>query len=279
MSSSRGVYRGIFSALADDPDFQLLSPSARLVFYTVRLCKQAGPAAIFRYYPALLVEQTGLTARVLEAALKELERGSWIEREGAVLWVRNGLRYDPHVRVADKKHRKAILRHLSELPKLIIVLRFCDYYEIARPFEDPVMTLRTGDRDRVPKKTEEDRDTTRVPSNPSPRVEEAPEPQSWGTPEHLVALYNAEAPDNVPAVEELSPKRREKARKALNQYGEESWWKEVFAQYRRSRFLRGLTPARPGHTSFRPDFDWLLSVGKNGVENYVKVHDGMYADG
>lgn len=271
--SERGVYRGVFSSLADDPDFQRLSPHARLVFYTVRLCKQAGPAAIFRYYLAVLMAQTGLSARALDGALGELERGSWIEREGVILWVRNGLRYDPHVRVRDPKHRKAITRHLAELPKLMIVLRFCDYYEIERPFEDPSRTYPTGDRDRVPKKTEEDR----VPSNPSPRAEEAPLP-AWGRPEDLVALYNSQAPDNVAAVEELSEKRREKAKKALRQFPLEAWWQEVFVQYRRSKFLRGVTPPREGHTSFRPDFDWLLSTGKNGVENYVKVHDGMYAD-
>lgn len=113
--------------------------------------------------------------------------------------------------------------------------------------------------------------------NPSPRAEEAVRP-SWGKPEDLVALYNSQTPNNVPAVEVLSEKRREKARKALRQYPAESWWQEVFLQYGRSKFLRGLVPVRAGHEGFRPDFDWLLSNGKNGVENYVKVHDGMYAD-
>jgi hypothetical protein len=277
--SSRGVYRGIFSALPDDPEFQQLPANARLALYTVRLCRQAGPAAIFRYYPAVLAAQTGLSPKALEAALTALEAGRWIEREGVVLWVRNGLRYDPHVRLADPKQRKGILAHVASLPKLQIVLNFCDYYELPRPFEGPSEGLRIRDRDRDKKKLEETRVPSTTPPTPSPHAEEAVEGMVWAKPENLVALYNAEAPDNVPAVEELSPKRREKAARALRQYASQAWWKEVFAQYHRSRFLRGLTKPAEGHSNFRPDFDWLLSTGRSGVENYVRVHDGVYADG
>jgi HNH endonuclease len=128
---------------------------------------------------------------------------------------------------------------------------------------------------------ETERRETRVllPPYPPPRAEEPVEEVAWGKPEDLVALYNTETPDNVPAVEELSAKRREKALRALRQYASQAWWKEVFAQYRHSRFLRGLVPPPPGRKPFKPDFDWLLSNHKNGVENYVRVHDGVYADG
>src|SRR3989304_3908310 len=114
--ASRGVYRGIFSALPDDPDFQRLSPRARLLFYTTRPCKAAGPPVIFRYYPEILAAQTGLAAKQVRAGLAELEAHRWIEVEGVILWVRNGLRYDPSVRLVDRKHRTAVLRALAELP-------------------------------------------------------------------------------------------------------------------------------------------------------------------
>lgn len=159
--AGRGVHRGVHSALLDDPDFQRLSTDARLALYTVRLCKQAGPAVIFRYYPALLSAQSGLSPRRLEAALVELEAGRWIAREGVVLWVRNGLRHDPTMRLANRKHRAAVDRAVAELPHCQLVLTFCDYYKIAKPFEshsigDPGLTLRR------PKKTEEDRSTTKL---------------------------------------------------------------------------------------------------------------------
>lgn len=136
---------------------------------------------------------------------------------------------------------------------------------------------------------------SREPLTQSPRAEAAEEPppvpaaagpQSgpeeswkgapWGSAEALAHLYNTQTPDNVPAVETLSPKRRERARRCLRVFPAREWWEEVFAEYRRSKFLSGKTQPKTGHESFRPDFDWLLSVGKNGAENAVKVHDGAY---
>jgi len=135
----RGVYRGLFAALFDDPDFQRLPSAARLVLLTVRLCHQAGLASIYRYYAEVLARQTGLPLKALEQALRELEEAGWIARDEVVLWVRNGLRYDPHVRLSDPKHRKAVEKTIAALPKRAIVLKFCDYYAITRPFDGPAM--------------------------------------------------------------------------------------------------------------------------------------------
>ena len=105
-----------------------------------------------------------------------------------------------------------------------------------------------------------------------------PPPLAWGTPAALAALYNAEAPDECPAVQMLAPARKVKARQYLAAFPDEAWWREVFTAIRHSRFLRGLSK-RPGHDSFVADFDWLLTKGKDGTENCVKVHDGRYYDG
>jgi hypothetical protein len=135
-----GTYRGIFTSLIDDPDYQRLSASARLILLTLRLCSQAGVAVIFRMYPAVLAEQTGLTVDEAEAALGELEKAPsaerpWIYREGGVVWVRNGLRHDPNVSVGYDKHRKAIVRAVAGLPRLGIVRKFCRYYGLGRPID------------------------------------------------------------------------------------------------------------------------------------------------
>ncbi|HYE89793.1 MAG TPA: conserved phage C-terminal domain-containing protein [Terriglobales bacterium] len=134
---SRGLYRGVYTSLVDDPDFQALTPNAKLVFYTARLCQQAGPAAIYRYYSEMLVRQTGLTARQVELALQELERDLWIMREGAILWVRNGLRHDPTTTLANTNHRKAVIRWLDGLPRLSIVAKFAEYYGLPKPIGCP----------------------------------------------------------------------------------------------------------------------------------------------
>jgi len=127
----------VFSVLLDDPGFQALSASARHVFLTLRLCAQAGPACIFTFYSAVLCLQTGYKAKAVTRALEELERGQWLFRDGPVIWLRNALRYDPYLRLSDDKHRKAVEKWISGLPRVGLVLSFCDYYQITRPFEDP----------------------------------------------------------------------------------------------------------------------------------------------
>jgi len=104
------------------------------------------------------------------------------------------------------------------------------------------------------------------------------EEPTWPTPEALVELYNQASPDECPSVQVLSDKRRDKARKYLEQFPEQEFWREVMAQCRASPFLRGLRK-REGHERFVADFDWLLTTGRDGSENVVKVHDGKYRDG
>lgn len=127
---NRGVHRGVYSSLVDSPEFQSLTPHARLVFLTARVCKQTGPAAIFVCYREVLARQTGLKVRQVEEALRELEDTGWIRCEGLVVWLVNGLRYDPTMRLANPKHRKAVLRALEELPRTGIVVSFCEYYRL-----------------------------------------------------------------------------------------------------------------------------------------------------
>lgn len=94
-----------------------------------------------------------------------------------------------------------------------------------------------------------------------------------------MALYNAHSPDECPTVDTLSPQRRRKAREALRAFPDETWWREVCAHLHRSKFLRGLVPPREGRTRpFVADLDWLLSRGKDGTENAVKVAEGRYVD-
>lgn len=100
----------------------------------------------------------------------------------------------------------------------------------------------------------------------------------WPSPEALVVLYNEKTPDECPAVETLSPARREKARQYLATFPSEDFWVEVFVRVHQSRFLRGAAKPSNGHGNFRFDFDWMLTKGKDGSENVVKVHEGRYAD-
>lgn len=103
------------------------------------------------------------------------------------------------------------------------------------------------------------------------------EDAAWPSAEALAALYNAGTPDECPAVEMLSPARRDKARKYLAMFPERAWWHTVCARIGESRLLRGLKPS-PGHEKFLATFDWLLTKGKDGTENALKVYEGRYTD-
>ena len=99
----------------------------------------------------------------------------------------------------------------------------------------------------------------------------------WGTPEALVALYNSETPDELPAVTRMSPARTKKAKLYLSMFPDQQFWKDLCTIIHRSAFLRGLTSTN-GRSSFKADFDWLLSKGKDGSENCLKVYEGRYTD-
>lgn len=94
----------------------------------------------------------------------------------------------------------------------------------------------------------------------------------------LVSLYNHLRPSELPAVTVLSEERARKARKYLGRFPQFTFWRHAFEELGQSEFLRGLRTS-PGHESFRGDFDWLLTVGRDRTENVVKVAEGKYRDG
>jgi hypothetical protein len=171
--SERGSYRAVYSVLFDDPDYQRLAAPSRLLLLTLRQCRDAGAAAIFRYYREILRAQTGLDDAQLEEAFQELEAppsgAPWIYRDAAVVWVRNALRYDPTLRLANERHRTGIENALKSLPHSKVVARFCDYYQIAMPLERSPRTLGEAFVDHSPPKP--------IPS-PSPSPSPSPNTQT-----------------------------------------------------------------------------------------------------
>jgi hypothetical protein len=278
--SNRGTYRTIHSSLPDDPDFQRLSPQAQLVFYTIRLSKEHGASGIFRYYIEVIARRSNLSPAKVSACLSELSKSKprqslgWVAFDDVILWVVNGLRYDPHLSLANEKHKKTVEREISELPRRQLILTYCDYYKLSYPYD--THSLQEYESDSEGKDTEgKDTDT-----NTSPQGKGIPvEPVVWGARFCLIQKYNRESPENVPTVASPSRERTKREATYLRMFPEECWWTETFLQYHRSRFLSGKTIPGNGHGAFKPDFDWLLSRGKDGIENCVKVHDGRYRDG
>jgi hypothetical protein len=149
---NRGLWRGVYSSLTSHPDFQALSPRARLVFFVIRLGTQNTIASIFRYYREPLMAETGLSARALEQALCELASKPspdrpWIVRDATVLWIRNGLAFDPTLTLSNPSHLIAIRRAVSALPHSSpIVQAFKIHYDLLDGV--PREGDREGDRQR-----------------------------------------------------------------------------------------------------------------------------------
>ncbi len=137
MATERGHYRAIHSVLIDSPEFVALSPEAKLIFFTIRLCSENNIASIFVFYKETLPNRTGLTAKVIDGALQELTDTHWIAYQHPVLWIRNGLMYDPGVQLSNPKHKMGVVKVMNALPKLEIVVKFASYYSLSDALRYP----------------------------------------------------------------------------------------------------------------------------------------------
>lgn len=159
--ADRGEYRAIHVALIDDPDFLQLSPPARLALMTLKLILGVSGIDVVRALVPELMATTGYDEATIRAAVDELTAGRWILIEGRVVWLRNGLRFEPSKPLASENGRKGISAHLETLPRVALVNRFADYYGLPRPFpelDDPA----------------EAEGATEAPSNPLPTPSEPP---------------------------------------------------------------------------------------------------------
>jgi hypothetical protein len=128
--ADRGQYRGIRRVLLDGPDFQMLGPAARWVFVAMKI--NLGPCGIEVEYPdalvARLASQTGHDIPTIIAALDELERDGWIQREANVVWVVGQLEHDPALKASNPKHVASVRDHIKGLPRIGIIGLFLDKY-------------------------------------------------------------------------------------------------------------------------------------------------------
>jgi hypothetical protein len=136
--------------MLDSLDFQALSSDGRLTLLVLRLGPAADLGCIFRYYREPIQAQTGLSARRVEAALRELEANPspdapWIFRDRRILWIRNGLKYDPGLNLDNENNMAGVARHIQGLPESKVVDAFLAYYpQVATILDDPPPGPRGG---------------------------------------------------------------------------------------------------------------------------------------
>jgi hypothetical protein len=85
-----------------------------------------------------LVERSGAEERHVLKGLEELKAAGWLKIERNVVWLVNGLRYNPGLSLENANHRQKIRRHLDGLPRLAIVDEYRAHYGIAAPPPDDI---------------------------------------------------------------------------------------------------------------------------------------------
>jgi hypothetical protein len=136
--ADRGTYRGIYAALLDDPEFQKLPERAKFLFVALKTTRFNNLASIYILDEGGIVTlstQTSIPNKDVKQALQILSESHWIEYEYPIVWLRNGLRFEPSIKMNNPNHKKAVEKILVGLPKLAIVHNFCDYYKLEYPFE------------------------------------------------------------------------------------------------------------------------------------------------
>jgi hypothetical protein len=104
----------------------------------LKLALGASGIAVVRGLQSEVEYLTGLPPDRARMAIKGLADAMWVRSEGPVVWLRNGLRFEPALTLENENHKKGVARHLKGLPKFAIVNDFADYYDLDRPFPEIV---------------------------------------------------------------------------------------------------------------------------------------------
>lgn len=132
--TDRGKHQSIHTALIDDPTFQKLTPDAKLCFYTLKLMLGAAGIDVVRAHHLALAEVTGLDSEAVRTALRDLILAGFLLIQQNVLWLKNGLRYNPALNLDNDNHRKSVRTHIEGLPALEIVNAFANMYDFDTVF-------------------------------------------------------------------------------------------------------------------------------------------------
>lgn len=232
------------------------------------------PSGIYRVTEAQIAADTELPIKRVADYLTDLHQRGRIVRDGAWLFVRGYFARQPKQDFL----LRGVMRDVFECSSRLILESFAEKYPIYKQWSADRLAIiaRPSTKSTATEQSRLDAEQSRA-DEPLPTHAQA---GAWPSPAALIALYNAKSPDECPSVVTLSPKRAANAKRVLAAFPDQTWWEEVFAQMRASRFLRGLKN-RPGsgHEKWVADFDWLVTSKHGGTENCVLVHDGRYLDG
>lgn len=140
------TYRQIHTHIWDDPDFEELTPQAKLVFIYGFSNKHRNEAGLYPITFRKLAFETGLTIEEAQNAIREIEgRGMWrYDWDNQVLWVKNALKYQ----TVTEKNIVAIKKDIQVINSPL-VQEFEVYYQDLLCQSEPPMKGHTRDMDAL----------------------------------------------------------------------------------------------------------------------------------
>lgn len=127
-----GSYRSKYDAIWKDLDYRRLSPIAKTVLDLLK--SELGRYGIDVCDTDAFHKLVNCTPAEITAALDELERPKpgkprgWIVRDEHMIWIVNGLRFEPSITLGNPNHWSGARKFADELPSLPIVQLFLAYY-------------------------------------------------------------------------------------------------------------------------------------------------------
>lgn len=204
----RGAYRSVVVAIVDGANFRELDPAHRWLLICLKFVLGPCQIGVIDALEHVMSEKTGLSVRVVRAGLVIIEGAGWIKRERNVVWIVDGLRFEPNYDPSDWKHRTAVRQFIASLPRLGIVAEFKAHYapyfsENHNPIiEGPPQGPTNGPSNGVGSIETETETETELTTQQQQRAREDESPpldRSFPDPRHLRAYQHFRGKHRLPA--------------------------------------------------------------------------------
>ena len=112
LMADKGNYRSIYSSMPDSEDYSKLSKDSRLLLLTIKICRFNNMANIFFCDEGTIVSLSVMT-KIPADEIKNLLNGEltdthWIAFRMPILWLINGLKFEPTFNINNSKQKKGV---------------------------------------------------------------------------------------------------------------------------------------------------------------------------
>ena len=109
--STAGHWRPVYVSLLRDPAWRVLSPEARSVWLSIKLL--LGPGGIGDLWDGQICAASGVAYDRVSAAIAEVEKAGWVEKDGDTFWMINGFAHECGHHGPNQL--KSVARHVADV--------------------------------------------------------------------------------------------------------------------------------------------------------------------